>query len=111
VIDNRNYPVSRPFVWSPDSCGDVLFQIDIGDAVLTKRYTGVQAFPDFLRDFPGGRRTFYPKQFPSEKQALERMGVQFIRVNYQMFGAQDIVTGQPDPLPSRIPAEITDCWD
>jgi len=111
VIANMNYPVSKPFIWSPDACGDVLFQIDIGDAVLTKRYTGAQAFPDFLRDFSGGRRIFYPKQFPREKQALERMGVRFIRVNYQMFGAQEIFSGQTNPLPSRVPAKITECWD
>ena len=111
VISNMNYPVSKPFVWSPDACGDVLFQIDIGDAVLTKRYTGARAFPDFLRDFSGGRHTFYPKQFPKEKQALERMGIRFIRVNYQMFGVLDIASGQSDSLPSRVPAKIAECWD
>ncbi|HBA86864.1 MAG TPA: type VI secretion system protein ImpL [Geobacter sp.] len=111
VISNLNYPVSKPFVWSPSTCGDVLLQIDIGDTVLTKRYTGAQAFADFLRDFPKGRRTFYPKQFPGERQALERMGIRFIRVNYQLLGAADVVAGPADSLPTRIPAKITDCWD
>ena len=111
VITNMNYPVSRPFAWSPGVCGDVLFQIDIGDVVLTRKYTGARAFPDFLRDFPGGRHTFYPGQFPAEKRALETMGIEFIRVKYQMFGADEIASGQADELPSRVPAKITECWD
>lgn len=112
LIDNLNYPVSKTFIWSPGSCSDVLFQIDIGDVILTKRYRGPNGFPDFLRDFPGGRHTFYPQQFPLEKQALEQMGVRYIRVNYQLFGNQAILTGQGSKsLPIKVPARITRCWD
>lgn len=111
VMANMNYPVSKPFHWSPDSCGDVLFQIDIGDTVLARRYPGPQGFPAFLREFPGGRQTFYPAQFPQQRKALERMGVRFIRVNYQMFGANEIATEQADQLPGRVPEKIAECWD
>lgn len=111
VISNMNYPISKPFVWTPDACSDVVFQIDIGETVLIKRYPGPQGFADFLRDFPGGRHTFYPGNFPREKQALERMGISFIRVNYQMFGAGDIATSKPESLPGRVPARIAECWD
>jgi type VI secretion system protein ImpL len=111
VMSNLNYPVSRPFVWSPDSCGEVLFQIDVGDTVLTRRYPGPRGFAAFLQDFPGGRHTFYPRQFPAERQALEQMGIRFIRVNYQIFGIGDLLSGQEETLPGRVPRKVAECWD
>uniref|UniRef100_C6E3K1 Type VI secretion system component TssM1 N-terminal domain-containing protein n=1 Tax=Geobacter sp. (strain M21) TaxID=443144 RepID=C6E3K1_GEOSM len=111
VISNMNYPVSRPFAWSPDSCGDVLFHIEIGDTLLTRRYPGTRGFVAFLRDFPGGRHTFYPSHFPAERDALEKMGVRFIRVNYQIFGAGDIPEGEGETLPGRVPRKVAECWD
>ena len=53
-IANYNYPVHKTFFWSPDTCGDVILQIEVGDLVLTRRYMGPQAFPDFLKEFQGG---------------------------------------------------------
>lgn len=111
VMSNMNYPVSRPFVWSPDSCGEVLFQIDVGDTVLTRRYPGSRGFAAFLKDFHGGRRTFYPSQFPAERQALEKMGIRFIKVNYQIFGIGDVLSGQEEALPERVPRKVAECWD
>jgi type VI secretion system protein ImpL len=112
VIDNMNYPVTKTFIWSPETCGDVLFQVEIGDLTLVKRYPGPNGFPDFLQDFAGGRHTFYPPKFPQEKQALERMGVRYIRANYQLFGSREIMSGQnTKSLPSRVPARITRCWE
>lgn len=114
VIDNMNYPVSKTFAWSPEGCSDVVFQIDVGDAVLTKRYPGPQGFPEFLQDFPGGRHTFYPKEFPRELGMLERMGVRYLRVNYQFQGGHEVQAarkGGAQSQPGQIPARITPCWD
>jgi len=122
VIDNMNYPVSKTFVWSPETCSDVLFQIDVGDAILSKHYSGPQGFPDFLQDFPGGRHTFYPKEFPHEQRLLAGMGVRYIRVNYQLFGGHDIATAAgagaagggaagAKSQTGQVPAKITQCWD
>ena len=111
VIANMNYPVSKPFIWTPETCSDVVLQIEIGDTVLTRRYPGSSGFADFLRDFPAGRHTFHPRNFPGEKEALERMGVRFIKVNYQMSGAGDITSKQAESLPARIPVKIAECWD
>lgn len=109
-LENLNYPVQKTFNWSAESCSDVLFQIEAGEAVLTKRYSGPQAFPAFLEDFPGGRRIFYSNDFPAQKQALERMGIKYIKVNYQISGQQAVV-GRAKALPGRIPGSITRCWD
>jgi type VI secretion system protein ImpL len=117
VIDNLNYPVSKNFVWSPETCSDVLFQIDVGEAILSKRYSGPQGFPEFLQDFPGGRHTFYPKEFPREQQMLAGMGVRYIRVNYQIIGGHDIpaIAGGgaagARTQTGLVPAKITQCWD
>ena len=110
LLENLNYPVQKTFNWAPDSCSDVLFQIEAGEVVLTRRYSGPQAFPAFLEDFPGGRRTFYSHEFPAQKQALERMGIKYIKVNYQISGQQAVV-GKAKALPGRIPGSITRCWD
>jgi len=110
VLENLNFPATKTFNWSPDSCGDVVLQIDVGDTVLTKRYAGPQAFPAFLDDFRGGRHTFSPGDFPGERHSLERMGIRFIRVNYQVRGGQAI-SGQAKSMPGQAPRVIVRCWD
>jgi type VI secretion system protein ImpL len=86
TLVNNNYPAGKTFNWSPDSCSDVILQIEIGDKVLTRHYMGQRGFPDFLKDMRGGRRTFSTREFPGEKAALEQMGVKSITVNYQFSG-------------------------
>ncbi|MBJ6799964.1 type VI secretion protein IcmF/TssM N-terminal domain-containing protein [Geomonas propionica] len=110
-IVNMNYPVSRPFVYMPESCSDVVLQIDVGETTLTRRYPGSRGFTEFLREFPAGRHTFYPSNFPHEKEALQRLGVRFIKVNYQLFGAGDLAAQPAEPLPARVPVKIAECWD
>jgi len=107
---NLNYPVSKTFNWSPETCGDVLFQIEVGDIVLTKKYTGNQAFPEFLQDLRGGHRTFSPNEFPGEKAALEKIGIKYIKVNYQFMGDQAVL-GQIRSLPGHAPKDIVRCWE
>jgi type VI secretion system protein ImpL len=106
---NLNYPVSKTFTWSPETCKDVLFQIEVGDLVLTKKYTGEQAFPEFLQDFKGGQKTFYPIDFPGEKGALEKLGIRYVKANYQFTGDQPVL-GQVKVLPGQAPRSIVKCW-
>ena len=108
-LNNLNYPVRKTFSWSPETCRDVLFQIEVGDVVLTKKYIGDQAFPEFLQDFKGGQRTFYPNEFPGEKVFLERLGIKYIRASYQFSGDQSIL-GQVRALPGQAPRSIVKCW-
>lgn len=110
LLENLNFPITKTFNWSPDSCGDVVLQIDVGDIVLTKRYGGPQAFPDFLDDFRGGKHTFSPDDFPAERQSLGQMGIRFIRVNYGVSGGH-AVTGQAKSMPGQAPRVIVRCWN
>jgi type VI secretion system protein ImpL len=112
IMENLNYTVSKTFTWGADSCGEVTLQIEVGELVLTRQYPG---FPAFLKEFQGGRHTFYPKDFPREKAALERLGVRFIRPSYQFSGVVDVVAqgggaaGTADL--GGLPAKIAQCWD
>ncbi|HBG06211.1 MAG: type VI secretion system protein ImpL [Geobacteraceae bacterium GWC2_58_44] len=108
-LANYNYPVGKTFSWSPDACGDVLFQIEVGDVVLTRHYPGQQGFPDFLKDLNGGRRTFGGREFPGEKSALDRMGVKSITVNYQFIGSGAILQ-QTATLSGQAPRSIARGW-
>lgn len=110
TMENLNFPISKVFTWAPDSCGDLVFQIDVGDLVLTKTYQGPQGFPAFLKDFPGGRHTFSPQDFPKEKSALAQMGIKHIRVSYQLSGGGDIV-GQASAKTGAVPRTIAKCWN
>ncbi len=107
---NQNFRVSKTFSWSPDSCGDVSLQIEVGDIVLKKKYSGDQAFPEFLHEFRTGQHTFYPKDFPDEKAALERIGIKYILVNYE-FSGQQAVLGQVGSIPRQAPQKIVKCWE
>ncbi len=107
---NFHYPVKKNFRWSPESCGDVIFQIEVGDLVLTKKYTGYQAFSKFLKDFADGQRTFYSKEFPEYQAALKRLGIRYIKVNYQFNGHKPIITLLTTD-PGKAPGNIAKCWN
>ena len=107
---NLNYPVRKTFNWSPETCGDVIFQIKVGNLLLTKKYTGYRAFPKFLKDFINGQRTFYPKEFPRNNAALKRLGIRYIKVNYQFNGNRPIIALLTS-TPGRVPRNIVKCWD
>ncbi len=109
VLVNSNYPVSRTFSWSPDTCGDVDLQIEIGDVVLNRHYMGQDGFPKFLRDMRGGRRIFAAREFPGESVALQRMGVKSITVNYRFMGSGAILK-QTATLSGQAPRSIAQCW-
>jgi type VI secretion system protein ImpL len=91
TLVNQNYPVSKAFAWAPEACNDVIFQIEVGEVVLVKRYLGDQGFQQFLRDFQGGKRVFHPNEFPAEKATLERYGIKYIRVNFQFNGDRAVL--------------------
>ena len=108
-IVNLNFPVTKQFSWTPDACGEVTLQIEVGDQVLLKRYPGARAFPDFLHDFKGGTRTFAASEFPAEKASLDRMNVTYIKVNYAFSGEGQVI-GQGVALPGQAARTITQCW-
>lgn len=109
ILVNNNYPVGKTFTWSPESCGDVIFQIEVGDITLTRHYSGVDAFPDFLRDMRGGRRTFSVREFPGEKSALGRMGITSMTVNYQFIGSGSVLQ-RTAAVTGNAPRSIAQCW-
>ncbi len=111
TIINYHYPVSKTFQWSLKTCGDVLLQIEVENLVLTKKYTGNQAFIEFLQEFKGGQKTFFPAEFPGEKTALEDFGIKYIKVNYMFGGDYRKLTEQIIPIPGQAPANIVRSWE
>ena len=109
-LENLNYPVAKTFVWSPSSCGDVTFQISVGNLLLTKTYSGYNAFARFLNEFKTGQRTFDRSEFPSEEAALRRMGIKFIKAKYQFQGHRPALE-MLYAAPGRPPRKIVSCWD
>lgn len=109
-LENLNYPVAKTFNWSPQSCGDVLFQISVGNLVLTTNYTGHYAFAKFLNDFKTGQRIFKRDEFPSEEAALRRIGIRYIKAKYQ-FQGQNAVLALLYAAPGKPPRKIVTCWD
>jgi type VI secretion system protein ImpL len=109
TLVNNNYPVSRTFSWSPDSCGDVVLQIEVGDVVLNRHYMGQEGFPSFIKDMRGGHRTFSAGEFPGEMRALQRMGVKYITVNYRFIGSGPVLK-QTATLSGQAPRSIAQCW-
>jgi type VI secretion system protein ImpL len=104
-IRNINVPVRDVFMWSPDTCGDVILEIDVGNVTLIKKYPG---FREFLLDFRKGVRRFSPRDFPREKDSLRNMGITSITVRYRFKGHGRIINLPP---PVRIPRKIAACWD
>jgi type VI secretion system protein ImpL len=109
ILINNNYPVGKTFTWSPESCGDVIFQIEVGDVTLTRHYSGADAFSDFLKDMRGGRRTFSVREFPGERAALERMGITSMTVNYRFIGSGSVLR-RTAAVTGQAPRSIAKCW-
>ena len=109
-LENLNYPVAQTFTWSPSGCGDVVFQIAVGNLLLTKTYEGYNAFAKFLNDFKTGQKVFYRKAFPSEEAALRRIGINYIKVKYQFQGHKDVLQLLYS-APGKPPQRIVACWD
>lgn len=110
VLINRNYPIRKTFNWAPANCGDVIFQIEVGNLVLIQKYTGYQAFARFLQDFAKGTKTFSPGDFPAHQAGLERLGIQYIRVEYEISGLRPVLESLRQ-APGRVPRTIASCWD
>jgi type VI secretion system protein ImpL len=110
TLVNLNYPVSKDFYWSPQDCEDVVFEIEVGKLVLTKKYIGYQAFPEFLRDFKNGLHTFYPSDFPNEQADLKRLGIKSITAKYRFKGHKPVLK-LLGTAPGRAPRSIATCWD
>lgn len=106
---NLHYPIRKTFNWSAQSCGDVRFDIEIGNLVLTKIYPGYLGFPRFLNDFKTGQKTFTPDDFPEQAAALRRMGITQITPRYQFTGHRKVLRFL-QTSPGRIPQEIATCW-
>lgn len=88
---NMNFPVKKTFVWVPETCTDVILKIEIGSQVLTKKYTGQLAFPEFFEAFTGGKRIFPIDEFAENTDVLKHQGVKYIKVNYHFDGHQPVV--------------------
>lgn len=110
TLVNLNYPVSKTFDWSPMDCGDVVFEMEVGNMVLTKKYTGERGFPEFLKDFKNGEKTFYASDFPEKESDLRRVGIKTITAKYRFKGHQPVLKLLGES-PGRVPREIATCWD
>ncbi len=110
ILINQNYPVSKRFKWQPKACGDVVFKIGIGNLTLTKTYSGYEGFPKFLLDFRDGKHVFEPEDFPEHADALKRLNIKYIKVQYQINGGQPIFK-LLEGLPQKVPEKIVTCWD
>ena len=109
VLVNRNYRIRKTFEWTPASCGDVVFQIEVGNLVLTRKYTGYQAFARFLQDFSRGSKIFSPSDFPDQQAALQRLDIRTIRVEYEIQGLGAVIQSLRQ-TPGRVPRSIVSCW-
>ena len=108
-LTNLHYPVKKTFRWSPQTCGDVIFTIEIENLELTTVYSGYLGFARFLEDFKTGQRTFRPHDFPDQAASLKRMGVTSITPRYRFSGHKEVVQLLRE-APGRVPQEITSCW-
>lgn len=108
-LDNFQYPVRKRIKWSPGQCGDVILEIKVANLKLTKKYTGYNAFAKFLYEFRSGQKAFYRKDFPEVAPDLKRLGISFIRVNFQFKGHQPVIR-LLHTAPRRVPEKIVECW-
>lgn len=110
VLENRQYPIEKKFIYSSAQSGDVTLSIMLGDITLTRKYTGYGAFGKFLKDFKRGRQVFTVADFPEYRHEFNRLGVRTIEVSYQFQSGQIApIIRQLNTTPGRPPATIISC--
>src|SRR5690606_14304648 len=87
VLDNFNFPVSKTFTWSAQSCAETSLEIHFRDMVLQKTYPGPSGFPDFVAAFADGQKTFTPADFPDEAKLMQSHGLEALSVRWQFQDA------------------------
>ena len=108
-LDNYNFKASQTFNWSVGTCGDTVLRIFIGPLVLTRVYSGLKGFPEFLDDFKDGERVFTPDDFPDSRGELTHDGVTAIRVRYVFSGQKPVILALK-AIPLDAPPEVASCW-
>ncbi|MGD8833483.1 MAG: type VI secretion protein IcmF/TssM N-terminal domain-containing protein [Desulfobacteraceae bacterium] len=88
VLENRQYPIEKKFIWTSGKNRNVTLQIMLGDITLTRKYTGRCAFCNFVRDFRNGKHTFTVNDFPAYRNEFVRLGVNTIEVVYRFQHGQ-----------------------
>jgi type VI secretion system protein ImpL len=106
---NLMFPVSETFIWKPASCGDVILEVEVHDAVLSRRYTGDYAFPRFLREFSRGQQRFGPEDFEGSRNVWQRLGMTSIQIQYKLQGHRQPIRLLGGGVP-RVPQSIAGCW-
>lgn len=110
ILENRQFPVERNFIWSSTNDGNVVLQILFENMTLTKRYSGFCAFGQFLKDFAGGSKLFAAEAFPEHLPALNRIGVRTIEVCFQLQDNQiRPVMRMLGAVPGGPPRYIVNC--
>ncbi len=109
-LNNFQFPIMKKFRWVPGTCGDVLFEIKVGNLTLSKQYRGSQGFPEFLNNFKTGQHLFYPNDFPQDRDALQRMGIKYIKVNYRFTGNRPVLK-LLRASSGTVPSRIGQCWE
>jgi type VI secretion system protein ImpL len=115
TLDNWNDYKRGIFNWSPDACGDVVLKIEVADLILYQEYTGAMAFAKFLKDFRTGQHTFRRWDFSAKQQGLKRLGIEHIKVRYDIRGHKPVIKLLAPTAPiakvPKPPRYITPCWD
>ena len=108
-LDNYNFKATQTFNWTVGGCGDTVLRIFIGPLVLTRVYSGLKGFPQFLDDFKDGEHVFGPEDFPDDREELEHDGVSAIRVRYAISGQKPVILALK-AVPLEAPLEVAKCW-
>lgn len=104
-IINLNYPIEKSFTWAPANCSEASLEIGVGDALLSKTYSGHDGFLKFLSDFQSGSKTFRRNEFPEQSGLLAGYNVEFISINYAFEGSGEVLRlgkFRPFLVPERI---------
>jgi len=108
-FENYNYPVNVTFKWTPEQCGNVTLNIVFRDFTMSKTYSSYLGFPQMLKDFRDGTRTFTAQDFPAHTVRLEKAGILRIDVRMELAGHEPVIE-LIDRTPLTAPRKIVYCW-
>lgn len=108
-LENYNYPTSRTFKWSPDSCGRTMLTIMFPEITMYREYNDTLAFARFLREFQDGKKTFTPDDFPEVREIMLQRNITEITISYNITGGNEVIR-LLNKVPDTALSKIVQCW-
>lgn len=84
VLDSMNFADQAQFTWRPGECQSVQLKVKFPDFSATYRYTGPDAWPEFLRQFIHGEALIDVSDFDDNQDVMTALNIKQVLLRFKI---------------------------